>query len=264
MASICRGLARFVTNAPRRIRHSRVAPLWKTRCRLMRQANALLDTWPGHQHRSPALTDPFYLHLAAISQSLAAARDRHVKGAVDILDVGCGNQPYYPIFAPVAREYVGTDIAPGERIQYVCPAEELSAPDAAFDVVLATQVLEHVEDPHRSLTQMCRVSRPGGIVMFTVPGVWPYHPTPNDYWRWTHPGLEELVSGVDTLELVEIIPHGSTPLRAHAAGGLLPRAGDAIHPLAPAGPSVGRPRQPLRPGPWTAAFRSWIIRTPTR
>ena len=48
--------------------------------------------------------------------------------------------------------------------------------------------------------------------MFTVPGVWPYHPTPNDYWRWTHQGLEQLVAQIPGLELVEVVPHGSTPL----------------------------------------------------
>jgi SAM-dependent methyltransferase len=178
----------------------------------MPEKSSLFDTWPGKERRSPTLTDPFYLHLRAITDSLARARDRYVTGLVDILDVGCGDQPYYPIFAPVAREYVGADIAPGEGVRFVCTAEELSAPDASFDLVLATQVLEHVEDPHRSLSQMCRVSRPGGLVIFTTHGVWPYHPTPNDYWRWTHQGLEKLMAGIEALELVEVTPHGSTPL----------------------------------------------------
>lgn len=178
----------------------------------MQEPISSLDIWPGKARRDPSLTDPFYLHLHAITDSLTSARDRYLHSHVDILDVGCGERPYYPIFAPRAREYAGADIAPGEGIRYVCTAEELDAPDASFDLVLATQVLEHVEDPPRALTQMCRVSRPGGLVMFTIPGVWPFHPTPNDYWRWTHQGLETLVAGVDGLELVEIVPHGSTPL----------------------------------------------------
>ncbi len=178
----------------------------------MPQTESLLDSWPGRDRRSPAITSSYYLVLCAIADSLTRARDEYLTVPVDILDVGCGDQPYYPIFEPVARDYTGADIAPGPGVRYVCTAEELTVPDASFDVVLATQVLEHVEDPHRSLSEMCRVSRPGGLVMFTTHGVWPFHPTPNDYWRWTHEGLKKLVAGVEGLEVVEIRPHGSTPL----------------------------------------------------
>ncbi len=41
---------------------------------------------------------------------------------------------------------------------------ELPYPDAAFDVVHAHQVLQHVGDPVRALAEMRRVTRPGGLV----------------------------------------------------------------------------------------------------
>ncbi len=48
-------------------------------------------------------------------------------------------------------------------------AEKLSHPDACFDVVVCSEVLEHVEDPHALLTEVARVLRPGGHAVFTFP-----------------------------------------------------------------------------------------------
>jgi hypothetical protein len=36
------------------------------------------------------------------------------------------------------------------------------------------------------------VTAPGGRVLVSTHGVMAYHPSPADYWRWTHAGLEKL------------------------------------------------------------------------
>jgi SAM-dependent methyltransferase len=41
--------------------------------------------------------------------------------------------------------------------------------DASFDVVLATDVIEHVEDDQLALTELVRVLKPGGLAIITVP-----------------------------------------------------------------------------------------------
>jgi ubiquinone/menaquinone biosynthesis C-methylase UbiE len=46
----------------------------------------------------------------------------------------------------------------------VADAHALDLPDAAFDVVHAHQVLQHVADPVQALREMRRVTRPGGLV----------------------------------------------------------------------------------------------------
>jgi SAM-dependent methyltransferase len=45
--------------------------------------------------------------------------------------------------------------------------------DEAFDIVIASEVLEHIRRDERALTEICRVLRPGGIVALTVPRWWP-------------------------------------------------------------------------------------------
>ena len=167
-------------------------------------------SWPQRRERRPGFFDAYYLHYSALAESLLRARDRYVRAPARILDVGCGDMPYYPLFAEVAEEYVGTDVEPGPRVQIVCSIEELDVEGASFDLVLCTQVLEHVSSPPRALREIARVLRPGGHAFVTTHGVWPFHPYPVDLWRWTQQGLETLVEDTPGLVLRELVPHRGT------------------------------------------------------
>jgi SAM-dependent methyltransferase len=98
------------------------------------------------------------------------------------------------MLGPGVTDYVGVDRV-GELTSptIVGAAESLPVPDASFDVVLCTMVLEHVTDPRRVLAEARRALRPNGRIVLTVPGVWPTHEAPHDYWRFTRFGLEELM-----------------------------------------------------------------------
>jgi len=56
-------------------------------------------------------------------------------------------------------------------------------------VVVSFQVLEHVRDVPAYLAEARRVLKPGGRLFLSTHGVWPYHPHPTDFWRWTADGL---------------------------------------------------------------------------
>lgn len=47
--------------------------------------------------------------------------------------------------------------------------QQLSYPDHCFDLVTHTEVLEHVADDHRAFSELNRVLKPGGRMIFTVP-----------------------------------------------------------------------------------------------
>jgi len=113
-------------------------------------------------------------------------------GRYRVLDVGCGAKPYEPLFAPYASSYVGVDPVDNPKAELKGPVEDLPVEDARFDVVLCNQVLEHCDDPRTAVSELRRVTAPGGRVLVTTHGVMPYHPSPTDYWRWTHAGLEKL------------------------------------------------------------------------
>jgi SAM-dependent methyltransferase len=127
-----------------------------------------------------------------------------------VLDVGCGPKPYYPLFAPYAESYVGVDVVANPAAELLGPVEALPVEDAAFDVVLCTQVLEHCDDPARAVTELRRVTAPGGRVLASTHGVQVYHPSPHDYWRWTHEGLRRLFEQNGTWASVEVQPAAGT------------------------------------------------------
>jgi SAM-dependent methyltransferase len=151
--------------------------------------------WPGEERRNPPLTSPTWVVRDALARWLRAQAAELAGGEpVRILDVGCGPKPYYPFFAAVASEYVGVDVVENPATELRGAVEALPVDDASFDVVLCTQVLEHSDDPAQAVRELRRVTRPGGRVLASTHGVQVYHPSPVDYWRWTHEGLRRLFS----------------------------------------------------------------------
>jgi len=146
-----------------------------------------------------------------ITRSLVAARDRYLSPGVRILDVGCRVAPYKPLFDELGASYDGNDIEPGPLVKFVAPAESLDEiADGAYDLVLCTQVLHLIRHPEKALAEFARVLADGGHLFLTTSGVYPFHPDPTDYWRWTQQGLPALFEDVPGLKLVELVAHGGS------------------------------------------------------
>jgi len=72
-------------------------------------------------------------------------------------------------------------------------AHDLPFADETFDRIVASEVLEHIPDDERAITELARVLRPGGRLAVTVPTRWPervcwaldtdYHDTPGGHVR---------------------------------------------------------------------------------
>lgn len=115
------------------------------------------------------------------------------------LDIGSAHGPYAKHFP----NRVSTDIAEGPGVDVVADAHDLSPfPDASFDCVLATEVLEHLHTPERAIREMYRVLAPGGSLVLTTRFIFPLHDVPHDYWRFTSYGLRHLLRDFEIKELV--------------------------------------------------------------
>src|SRR5262245_519699 len=113
-----------------------------------------------------------------------------------VIDVGCGQSPYRSLVAHFPH-YIGLD-APGhpdsgDSPDVLADAGELPFRSASADLVLCTEVIEHVTDPVRLLFEAHRVLKPGGSLILSAPFTWHLHDEPHDYWRFTEFGLRLLV-----------------------------------------------------------------------
>lgn len=79
--------------------------------------------------------------------------------------------------------------------------------DASYDHVLLINVLEHVYGYRQLLSETVRVVKPGGSVVIVVPFLFPVHPSPHDYWRFTEETLRKLLDEAG-LSDVQVEPLG--------------------------------------------------------
>lgn len=145
-----------------------------------------------------------------------------------VLDYGCAEQPYRHLFG-AGVDYTGADLD-GNALADVRLNDDGTIPlaGAQFDLILSTQVLEHVADPELYVSECHRLLKPGGAVVITTHGIMHYHPDPEDYWRWTSAGLRSLLSraGMSGIELRGIMGLAPTAVQLFQQATMfkLPRA----------------------------------------
>jgi SAM-dependent methyltransferase len=143
-----------------------------------------------------ALRRAFDLQAGSVHRDLASLL-ASARGTV--LDVGCGAQPYRGLIPRECR-YVAIDtVSAKERFGYEVPGTSYydgptwPVADGSADVVLCTEVLEHVLDTSGFLAEMFRSTAPGGRIVLTVPFAARWHFVPHDYWRFTPSSLKALL-----------------------------------------------------------------------
>jgi SAM-dependent methyltransferase len=164
-----------------------------------------------------------------------AAEAGRTRGSCRLLDVGCGGKPYWPFFEPFGVEYVGLDAVENPLAELRGTVEAIPVEDASFDLVLCTQVLEHADDPASAVAELRRVTAPGGRVLASTHGVQAYHPSPADYWRWTHAGLEKLFREHGEWAAVTVAPASGTAACVGMLLALYLELATKRTPLAPVG-----------------------------
>ena len=105
-------------------------------------------------------------------------------------------------FAP--KEYVGVDIEEGKFVDVICDAENLIDffGKESFDVVISTELLEHVKDWRRVINNMKEVLRPNGYIYITTRSRgFPYHGYPHDFWRYEIEDMKEIFKDFEIIKL---------------------------------------------------------------
>ena len=108
-----------------------------------------------------------------------------------ILDVGCGGQPYRKYCDHLeykAHDFAmldaSTQINEGKYgfLDYVSDISHIPEKDCYFDVILNTEVLEHVPEPIQAIKEMYRLLKPGGKLFITAPLNSFQHQTPYHFY----------------------------------------------------------------------------------
>jgi SAM-dependent methyltransferase len=118
------------------------------------------------------------------------------KGA-RLLDAGAGelkNRQYCGHLDYVSQDFCQYQVAGGgaveglhsqtwdtTRIDLVSDISAIPAPDASFDAILCSEVLEHVPEPTHALDEFTRLLKPGGVLILTAPFVSIVHMAPYHY-----------------------------------------------------------------------------------
>ena len=116
-----------------------------------------------------------------------------------VLDIGCSNK-WPEKYLHSSCTYIGLDYYEtaenwyGTKPDVYGDALRLPMKQSCFDAVLLLDVLEHIKDTDRLLNQIRTVLKPNGLLIVSIPFMYPLHDKPRDYIRLTVYGIEELAS----------------------------------------------------------------------
>ncbi|MEM2900830.1 MAG: methyltransferase domain-containing protein [Thermoplasmata archaeon] len=115
-----------------------------------------------------------------------------------VIEIGACNvngslQPLLKSWEPA--EFVGVDIEKGEGVDVICNAENLvdKFGKESYDVVLSMEVLEHVRDWRKVVSNIKNICKNGGIILITTRSYgFGYHAYPYDFWRFELKDMEDI------------------------------------------------------------------------
>jgi SAM-dependent methyltransferase len=93
-----------------------------------------------------------------------------------------------------------------------------------FDLIICTQVFEHIVRPYEAAQSLWKSLKPGGQVIITAPHICPFHPVPypdKDFFRYTHMGLQNVLKEAG-FRVLEVVPGGDAKITISVLLGLGP------------------------------------------
>ena len=111
------------------------------------------------------------------------------------LDAGAGEGMYRPLFEKMKYFSVDLGKIPKDYGNISAISNLTTVPFSAnsFDMIICTQVLEHVNAPNTVLSELWRVLKPDGFLWLSAPFFFEQHEIPYDYFRYTTFGIKYLL-----------------------------------------------------------------------
>jgi SAM-dependent methyltransferase len=116
-----------------------------------------------------------------------------------ILNIGTGNKDYKNLFN--FDEFITFDVDSSENPNIIGDIHSIPIKNDSLDSIICTQVLEHVGDPKQAVREMCRILKSRGILLLSVPFIYPIHEAPVDNWRFGPNGLKSILKEFKTVQI---------------------------------------------------------------
>lgn len=121
------------------------------------------------------------------------------------VDVGSGNAIYKDVISEKVDEYIMVDKSSVHNHMFQTSKEkfidadikDLPFDDNSVDSIILTQVLEHIDEPHKAMSEVSRILKKDGVLILSVPFIYQAHATPYDYFRFSEYGLKNLLKDYD-------------------------------------------------------------------
>jgi SAM-dependent methyltransferase len=196
-----------------------------------------LNPQPSYEELRPHYPDDYEPHVGSRKEQLNWLRQidyrygiekrhraimRYCKGPGAMLDVGCGPGTFLAGMRKHGWRVEGIEPSPGPatyaREEFdleveICPLEQATLPETHYDLVTMWNVLEHLSDPIDALRQVTAALKPGGLLVFAIPGTqsydrkifgesWAGYDIPRHLYVFPPATLEKMVvaAGLDVLE----------------------------------------------------------------
>ncbi len=114
-----------------------------------------------------------------------------------ILNVGSGNQI-------LNKNFINIDFYPHENVDVVADALNLPFRNEVIDCIVSRSFIEHIKSPSDFVKEIQRCTKKDGITVHSIPFLYPYHSSPQDYTRFTHSGIKNLFKDFKELTLTNI------------------------------------------------------------
>lgn len=131
---------------------------------------------PSFLHKNPALRWMAWRRVEEVARLL----ERHVPQGGRVLDFGCGTGVLFEAALARASEVIGVDLVLGAaqlwvekrgltRVRLLSPEAAQGLTPGSLDVVVAAEVLEHIDEPADTLAFFRRVLKPDGSLIISLP-----------------------------------------------------------------------------------------------
>jgi len=131
--------------------------------------------------------------LYILTKKILIVLRKYAKGR--LIDIGCGDMPFKRHLTDSVTRYESLDReSRTEGVTYIGDAMDMHmVSDESYDTAICFEVLEHVPNPFKAVSEIKRILKIEGILLLSVPHMWIIHEAPHDYLRFTNFGLKYIL-----------------------------------------------------------------------